>query len=121
MSTLSLVQPTYKSVFQVVGNALESATEPGAQKKISREADEKFKEAINALSDYEKRYHSNETVVKRMAAAETKDKSSLTILNKIKEKMRVRGFIKRPSLRHILILTDTQPTWRSRSPFVIGP
>lgn len=79
------------SVFQVVGDALESATEPEAQKKISKEADEKFKEAINALSEYEKRYHSNETVVKRMATAEAKDKSSLTILNKLKVKLRVRG------------------------------
>lgn len=83
-----------KSVFQVVGNALESATEPEAQKKISKEVDEKFKEAINALSDYEKRYHSNETVVKRMATAVAKDKSSLTILNKLKGKLR--------------------PTWRTR-------
>ncbi|KAF8495549.1 hypothetical protein F5888DRAFT_564353 [Russula emetica] len=83
-----------RSVFQVVGNALESATEPEAQKKISKEVDKKFKEAINALSDYEKSYHSNETVVKRMATAEAKDKSSLTILNKLKVKLR--------------------PTWRSR-------
>jgi hypothetical protein len=81
----------YESVFQVVGNALESATEPEAQKRISKEADEKFKEAINALSDYEKRYHSNETIVRRMATAEAKDKSSLTILNKLKGKLRVRG------------------------------
>jgi hypothetical protein len=81
----------YESVFQVVGNALESATEPEAQKRISKEADENFKEAINALSDYEKRYHSNETIVKRMATAEAKDKSSLTILNKLKGKLRVRG------------------------------
>jgi hypothetical protein len=79
----------YDSVFQVVGNALESATE--SQKKISKQVDEKFKEAINALSDYEKRYHSNETVVERMVTAEAKDKSSLTILNKLKGKLRVRG------------------------------
>jgi len=44
-----------------------------------------LKEAINALSDYEKRYHSSETVARRMVAAETKDKSSLTILNKLRE------------------------------------
>ncbi|KAI0276961.1 hypothetical protein BGY98DRAFT_662772 [Russula aff. rugulosa BPL654] len=83
-----------RSVFQVVGNALESAAEPEAQKKISKEADEKIKEAINALSDYEKSYHSNETVFKRMATAQAKDKSSLTIMNKLKGKLR--------------------PTWRSR-------
>jgi hypothetical protein len=70
---------------------LESATKPEAQKKISKEVDGKFKEAINALSDYEKRYHSSETVVERMATAEAKDKSSLTILNKLKGKLRVRG------------------------------
>lgn len=81
----------YESVFQVVGNALESAAEPEAQKKISKEADEKIKEAINALSDYEKSYHSNETVFKRMATAQAKDKSSLTMLNKLKGKLRVRG------------------------------
>jgi len=80
----------YDSIFQVVGNALESATESEAQKKISKEVDEIFKEAINALSDYEKRYRSNETVVERMATAAAKDKSSLTFLNKLKGKLRVR-------------------------------
>jgi hypothetical protein len=45
------------------------------------------------LSDYEKKCYSKETVSKRMAAAEAKDKSSSTVLNKLKKKLRVReGF-----------------------------
>jgi hypothetical protein len=44
-------------------------------------ADEKFKKAIDALIDYEKRYLSKETVAKRMAAAEAMDQPSSTIAN----------------------------------------
>ena len=77
-----------ESVSQVVDDALKSATE--AERKTSKDADESFKRAIDALSDYEKKCYSKETVSKRMAAAEANDKSSLTILNKLKEKLRVR-------------------------------
>jgi hypothetical protein len=65
---------------------LKSATQ--AQKKTSKEADKKFKKAVDALSDYEKRCHFKETLAESMAAAVAKYKSSLTILNKLKEKLR---------------------------------
>jgi lysyl-tRNA synthetase class I len=79
----------YESVSHVVDYALKSATE--AQKKTSKEADEKFKSAIEALTAYEKKFHLRKTVAERMTAAEAKDKSSSTILNKLREKLRVRG------------------------------
>jgi hypothetical protein len=61
--------------------------------KTSKEADAKFKRAIEVLSAHEMRYHSKETVARRMATAETMDKYSPTILNKPKKKLRVReGF-----------------------------
>jgi hypothetical protein len=75
-------------VSQVVDDALKSAT--GMQKEKSKRADEKFKKAIDVLRDHEKKCHSNEIVAKRMAAADAKDKSSLTIWNRLKEKFRVR-------------------------------
>jgi hypothetical protein len=50
----------------------------------------KLKDAIDALSAYEKKYHSKETVTQTMAEAEVKDKSSTTILKKLKETFRVR-------------------------------
>lgn len=72
----------------MVDDALKSATE--AQKKTSEKADKKFKDAIDALSDHEKKYNSNETVAKRMEAAEAKDKSSINMLP-VKEEMPVRN------------------------------
>jgi hypothetical protein len=75
-------------VLQVVDDALGSATE--ARKKTSSETDAKFKNAIDALSAYEKKYHSRETVTQTMAEAEAKDKSSSTILKRLKETFRVR-------------------------------
>ena len=81
-------------VVQVVDDALQSAAETRSKK--SKEADEKFKKAINALGDYEKIWHSRETVTEKMAAAEAKDKSSLTILNKMKGKLRVRKGLATP-------------------------
>lgn len=89
--TLLAILNCFESVSQVVDDALKSATE--AERKTSKDADESFKRAIDALSDYEKKCFSKETVSKRMAAAEAKDKSSSTVLNKLKEKLRVReGF-----------------------------
>jgi len=75
-------------VLEVVDDALSSATE--AQKKTSKDADAKFKGAIDALSAYEKKFHPKETVAETMAEAEAKDKKSSTILSKLKETLRVR-------------------------------
>jgi hypothetical protein len=81
----------HESVSQVIDDALESATR--AQKKPFKEADDKFNNAIDSLTDYEKKCYSKATVAERMAEAETKDKSSSTILNKLRQKLRVReGF-----------------------------
>lgn len=70
---------------------MKSATR--AQKDTSIEANEKFKRAIDKLEDYEMKSYSKKTVAKRMAEAEAQDKPSLMILNKLKDKLRVRrGF-----------------------------
>jgi hypothetical protein len=47
-------------------------------------ADVKFKRAIEVLSDFEKKYHSGETVARRMA---TENLKFPTILNTLKEKL----------------------------------
>jgi hypothetical protein len=60
-------------VCQFVEDALKSATE--AQKKTSKPTDKKFKEAIDALIDYEKKYRSRKTAAIIMAAAKAKDKA----------------------------------------------
>jgi hypothetical protein len=78
-------------VLQVVDDALYSVTE--ARKKTTKDADAKFKKATDALSAYEKRYHSRETVTCTMAEAEAKDKSSSTFLKRLKETMRVRKYL----------------------------
>ena len=75
-----------ESVSQIVDDALESAAE--AQTKTSEKANEKFKDAIDALSSYEKKCLFNETVAESMAAAEAKDNPSSAILNKLKGKLR---------------------------------
>jgi hypothetical protein len=78
-----------ESVLQVVDDALHSVTE--ARKKTTKDADTKFKKATsNALSAYEKKYHSRETVTLTMGEAEAKDKSSSTILKRPKETFLVR-------------------------------
>ena len=48
----------------------------------------KFKRAIEILSYFEKKYHSIETVARRMAAENLMESS--TILNTLKEKLRAR-------------------------------
>ena len=56
-----------------------------AKKKISKEADEKFKEAVKLLSDYERNYRprpEDTNVVKRMGKAKSNDTSSSTIISK---------------------------------------
>jgi flavin-dependent dehydrogenase len=90
MTGLSPVQLFSQSALQLVDDALMSAAQAGT--KASKEADEAFKEAVNMLSDYERKYHSEfeETVSRRMEKAEKEDKSSLKVLNRLKETFRVR-------------------------------
>jgi hypothetical protein len=78
----------FERLLQVVDEALVSATE--AQQKTSKDADEKFKNAIDALIAYEKMHHSSETVAERMKKAEEVDKSSMTLLNRLKNNFHVR-------------------------------
>jgi hypothetical protein len=75
-----------ESVSQVVDDALKSAAVSEAQMKTSKEPDEKFKMAIDALTRYEKEYHFKMIVVEIMAEAEANDKSSM----KVKEELPVR-------------------------------
>ena len=84
------VQLFSQSALQFVDDALMSAAKAG--KKTSKETDEAFKEAVNMLSDYERKYHSKseETVSRRMEKAEEEDKSSLKVLNRLKEAFCVR-------------------------------
>ena len=77
-------------MLQVVDDALYSAAE--ARKKTTKDADAKFLKATVALSAYEKKYHFKETVTDTMAEAEAEDKSSSTILNRLKETLRVRKY-----------------------------
>jgi hypothetical protein len=69
------------------------------KKKTSKEVDEKFESAIEVLSCYEMECHPKKpvsrdggpmTVHERMMKAKTKDKSSSTILNGLKEKLSVK-------------------------------
>ena len=86
-------------MLDLIDDALKSATE--AQTKTSNETDAKFQKAIKTLSDYERNSHrknpvSNsgrvKTVEERMEAATVNDKSSSTILNRLKEEaVHVRG------------------------------
>jgi hypothetical protein len=69
----------FESVSQVIDDALKSATE--AQKKTSKNVDENFKKAINALIDYEKGYGFKSMVAEIMEIAEATDES-LIISNK---------------------------------------
>ena len=60
------------------------------------------------LKDHEKKCHSKEVVVKKMAAAKAKDKSSSTVRNRLKERFRVRQDFKRSLLRRMLILIPSR-------------
>ncbi|KAH9995269.1 hypothetical protein BJV77DRAFT_1066358 [Russula vinacea] len=88
-----------------------SATEAG--KKTSKVADEEFKKAIEALSAYEEKYHTNKIVAKKMAEAEQKDKSFLADMSQLKAKFRS-PLVKEPTKTvefHILkSLPDRRPT-----------
>jgi hypothetical protein len=93
-------------VLQAVDDALKSATE--VEKKTSSGADKAFENAVNVLTDYGRAYYPVEAVAERMKKAGEEDRSSLKVLNKLKEKFRVREELT-PSLRRILILIFMQP------------
>jgi hypothetical protein len=68
-----------------------------AKGKTSKEADQKMKEATKLLGDYERKYHlkdqdpteyikQDNTLLKMMDEARSKDKSSSTMLSKLKER-----------------------------------
>lgn len=73
-------------VLQAVDDALKSAAEAG--KKTSNGADKAFKNAVNMLTDYGRDHHPEEAVAVRMEKAEEEDRSSLKVLNKLKETFR---------------------------------
>ncbi|KAF8497898.1 hypothetical protein F5888DRAFT_1827814 [Russula emetica] len=71
-----------------VDDALKSAAE--VEKKTSDEADKAFKNAVDKLTDYGRDYSPREAVrvAERMEKAEEEDKSSLKVLNRLKEAFR---------------------------------
>lgn len=79
-------------MLELVDDALMSVTE--AKKKADKKkADEAFENAVNGLSDYERKYHlkpDTETVAERIKKAEEMDKASSKVLNSLMEKFRVR-------------------------------
>ena len=75
-------------MLQLVDDALISAIEAG--KKTSKEADEAFRNAVSRLSEYGTKYHPKETVAERIEVAGVTDKSSLKVLNRLRETFRVR-------------------------------
>jgi hypothetical protein len=104
----------FERALKAVDEALSCAAE--ANGKISKEADEKFQKATDLLGDYERNcYFKNEdptvyekndrTVIKRMGAAKSEDKSSSTILSKLKEKFHSKVRVAPVSLPH----TNTDP------------
>ena len=72
----------FGSVFQVVDDALKSATE--TQEKTSKVANEKFKKAVNAMIDSRKNTTFRKSVTDSMAEAEANDESSSKTLSKVK-------------------------------------
>lgn len=80
----------FRSALQLVDDALKSAAKAG--KKTSKEADEAFNEAASMLSVYERKYHpgSEGTVPERMEKAEKEGKSSLKLINRLRDTFRVR-------------------------------
>lgn len=87
-------------MLQAVDDALKSAAE---EKKSSDIADEAFKNAVDILTNYGRNYHPKEAVAERMEKAEKEDKSSLKVLNRLKETFRVREELT-SLLRRVLIL-----------------
>ncbi|KAH8993689.1 hypothetical protein EDB92DRAFT_1944383 [Lactarius akahatsu] len=118
-----------KQVLEVTDDALSSAAD--AKNKISKTADMKFEEAINALSNYEQKYHpkqqdatngqqaitngkQNATLVaERMKHAQENDKSSSRALNGLKQSFKAK-LVEGPTkvIRFLLpgsSLPDTNP------------
>jgi hypothetical protein len=110
MSIICRVQFVFRSALQLIDDALTAATDAG--KTTSKDADDKFKKAINALIAYEKSFHSKEIVAEKMEKAEAYDKSSSTILNRLKENFRVREYLA-PFFRRPLIPIFSR-WWRNR-------
>jgi hypothetical protein len=84
------------SALELVDDALKSATE--VEKKTTKQVDEKFEAATNALSRYEEDCRGRDpvpdhrranTVRERMTTAKEKDKSSSNKLNAMKETLRM--------------------------------
>jgi hypothetical protein len=97
-----------QSALAAVDNALSCAAE--AKGKTSKEADKNFKDAIELLGNYERKYRfkdqdsteyekQDKTFLKKMEEATSKDKSSSTILSKLKE-----TFHSIVRLKHIALL-----------------
>jgi hypothetical protein len=118
---------------ELVDDALHSAAEAGT--KTSKKADERFQKAIETLSDYEMDYRASRptsdgddsnAVHRRMEVANAKDESASTILNRLKESLKVREDLA-PLLRRILIPISSrssrsrrrQSSFSSTSPFLI--
>ena len=78
-------------MLQVVDDALLSAAEAG--KKTSKDADAKFKKAIDALSAFGKKYYFREPITHMMAEAEANDEPSLTTLERLEEIVCVRDYL----------------------------
>jgi hypothetical protein len=92
-----------------VDDALKSAAE--AEKKASNGADKAFKNAVQMLTDYGRNCHPEEAVAERMEKAAEEDKSSLKVLNRLKETFHVREELN-ALLHRILILTLTAAAGR---------
>ena len=79
-------------MLQAVDDALRSAVE--AEKKTSNAANKAFENAVNMLTDYGRNHHPESVEAARIAEtmkkAEEEDKSSLKVLNRLKETFRVR-------------------------------
>ena len=80
-------------MLEVVDNALYSVARAGG--KTTDDADTKLMKATEALSAYEKKYHFKlkDAVAYTMAEAKANDKSSSTILKRLKETARVRKYL----------------------------
>src|SRR5712671_3037354 len=117
---------------QVVDDALRSAAE--VKNQTSEVVDKKFEIAIEMLSGYETDHYPKgptldnsraKTVRERMEEATTKDKCSSGILNKLKEKLKVRTAD--PPLDVLLLPTPSQfwmESWSQRqlsSSFSLNP
>jgi hypothetical protein len=100
----TFLSQVFHRALQAVDDALKSAAE--AKTKTSNGADKAFKNAVEMLTIYGRNYHPGEAVEERMEKAEEEDKSSLKVLNRLKETFHVREELT-PLLRRVLILIFT--------------